>query len=463
MPKSSVIKNVVILGMSGIIAKSFDFVFRAYYSRFLGAEGMGLLSLGFSVHSVMLTFATAGLGVAVSKITSEYMERRMPGAVRSCMHSALFGVGTLSLLVMLITLVLSPQISRRMLGDVRMTVSLCTLVPSVLFMGLSYCLKGCFYAARKVAAPASSEILEQIVKFISIRTLLRLFMPYGVEYGCAAVFGGITIGELSSCAYLTILYIREERSAYGIAGGYTEEDLQKRSVRELVCKLLGVSVPSMITSLCCSALRVQEEVLIISALERGAMPHSDAVRALGVIHGMAMPLLVLPLNLMGSVMSLLVPEISRAGVGGRTRLRSTAVKIYKIGAAAGCAVGVTFMLFGDKITGAVYGSRDAAELVVCLAPLCPVMFADSLSCAVLNGLGKQLKMLAFTLADFAVRLSIIYFALPSGGMTAFAIMIAVSNIFTCTLSTGSVLKYIGGAEGKKLTKRIKYGIVDKNI
>ena len=61
--KNPLYANIFILGLSGIIAKLFDFSFRAFYSRALGAEGMGLLSLGFSLHGVMLTIATAGLGI----------------------------------------------------------------------------------------------------------------------------------------------------------------------------------------------------------------------------------------------------------------------------------------------------------------------------------------------------------------------------------------------------------------
>lgn len=453
--KNKIIKNIFILGMSGIAAKSFDFLFRAYYSRMLGTEGMGLLSLGFSLHSVMLTFSTAGLGVAVSKITSEYMEQNNPTAVKICMHSALFGVSLLSLVVTLITFLFSGKIASVILGDGRVSVSLCTLAPSVIFMGISYCLKGCFYASRKIAATASSEILEQIVKFISIKVLLDIFLPYGIEYGCAAVFGGITIGEFSSCAYLSFFYIRDEKRYYGL----TSSSSAGISSTNLVCRLLGVSIPSMITSLCCSFLRMKEEVLIISALRRGNMSHSEAVGALGIIHGMAMPLLVLPLNLTGSVMSFLVPEISRAGVRSRNQLRHKAFKAYKLGGAVGIAVGIVFMLFGEKLTGLVYNNLDAAPLVVYLAPLCPIMFIDSLSCSILNGLGKQTRLLGFTLADFALRLSIIYFALPHGKMAAFAMMVAVSNIFTCALSFGSVMKLICG--GFKLTKHSKCGIVNK--
>ncbi len=455
MTVNPTIKNMILLGMSGVAAKSFDFFFRAYYSRRLGAEGMGLLSLGFSLHSVMLTFATAGLGVAVSKITSEYMERKNPSAVRSCMHSALFGVAVLSLAVTLVTFVFSKQIAVRYLGDARVAVSLCALVPSVLFMGISYCLKGCFYAARKIIPPASSEILEQIVKFVSIKTLLEYFMPYGIEYGCVAVFLGLTIGELSSCLYLSVLYIKQEKRNYGLP----ESDSQEVKGRQLVCALLGVSIPSMVTSLCCSFLRMKEEVLIVSALERGSMSHSAALESLGIIHGMAMPMLVLPLNLIGSVMSLLVPEISRAGVRSRENLQRVARRTYKAGGIIGLTVAAIFVLFGGWLTEAIYGSRDAAALVVCLAPLCPVMFIDSLSCSMLNGLGKQLRILMFTIADFALRLSVIYFALPRGGLAAFAVMVALSNIFTCALSFGSVTSLTGSAI--KLTKCVKCDIVNK--
>ncbi|MBO5955858.1 MAG: hypothetical protein J6Q10_03570, partial [Clostridia bacterium] len=234
--------------------------------------------------------------------------------------------------------------------------------------------------------------------------------------------------------------------------------------KELVCKLLGVSVPSMITSLCCSSLRMQEEVLIVSALERGGMAHSGAISSLGVLKGMAMPLLVMPLNLLGSVLSLLVPEVSRASIRSRDALRRAVLKTYKIGMPIGIAVGTLFLFCGGEITKLVYGSYDAARLVVLLAPLCPVMFADSLSSSVLNGLGKQLRMLFFTLADFCLRFTLIYFTLPKGQSTAFAIMVVASNLFTCLLSTGSVVNRIMpqrslNSSRYKLTKHIKCGIL----
>ena len=81
MFKKRVLGSAILLAISGIIAKSADFVFRAYYATRLGREGMGLLSLVFGIHGVMLTVSTAGLGIAVSKVVSQYIEEKKIGAV----------------------------------------------------------------------------------------------------------------------------------------------------------------------------------------------------------------------------------------------------------------------------------------------------------------------------------------------------------------------------------------------
>lgn len=395
---------------------------------------MGLLSLGFSLHSLMLTISTAGLGVAVSKTASEYMEMNNLSAVKTSVRTALFCVFILSLTVTLIVFLFPSYLAERILGDIRATKSLCALAPSVIFMGISYCLKGFFYAERKTLPPASSEFLEQAVKFISIKFLLKTLLPYGIEYACVGIFLGITIGEFSSCLYLTLFYIREEKKYFNIPSINTPDQ------RAVLCRLLGVSVPSLITSLCVSGFRMEEEVLIVSALRRGGMSHSSALSSLGIVHGMAMPLLVLPLTLSGSVMSLLIPEISRADTRNKGKLRSTAKRVYKYGVYIGLFMCAAFLFFGKELCYFFYKSYDAAYVVLCLCPLLPVMFLDSLSCSILNGLGKQFKILLFTLLDFGLRFSLIYFTLPKGQMPAFVVMVIISNIFTCSLTISAVLK-----------------------
>lgn len=434
--KNQILKNAVILGISGICAKSFDFIFRAYYSGKLGAEGVGLLSLGFGIHGVMLTVATAGLGVAVSKIVSEYMEKNNDGAVRQSMKLAVYGVVCLSLGVILVTLLGAEWIAEHLLGDIRASVSLCALAPSILFMGMSYCLKGYFYAARKSVIPASSEFLEQAVKFAAISGLLKLFLPKGIGYGCMAVFCGISIGEFSSCLYLSLFFLREAKKFRKTA--YPPGILKE---------ILKISVPSMISSLTGSGLRMQEEVVTVSALKSFGMPHGGAVAGLGLLHGMVMPMLVFPLTLAGSVTTLLVPEISRANAGtDKTRLRRLILKGYRLWVTAGIFVMLLFRFFPMKLAMLIYHEPEIAKPIYYLSLLCPLMFADSFSCAVLNGMGKQFSMLLYSVLDSVLRLTGVWLFVPQFGMPALLCIIAASNLLTCTLTVGKVMKISGLAK-----------------
>lgn len=436
-------KNAAVLAFSGICAKTFDFAFRTYYSVKLGAEGVGLLALGFGLHGVMLTVATAGLGVATSKIVSEYLEQREYGAVRQSMKIAVYGVACLSLIIILLTFIGADAIAEYVLGDARISTGLCCLAPSILFMGISYCLKGYFYAARKAWIPAGSEFLEQGVKFAAISTLLAIFLPRGISYGCAAVFAGISIGEFSSCMYLTLFFLRE-----------TVSMKKGERCRGIPLAIIKISFPSMLSSFAGSALRMQEEVWIVSAFKGYGMSHSGAVSSLGIIYGMVMPMLVFPLTLAGSVTTLLVPEIARRNtLTDKSRLIGLVKRVYRAGVMAGIAVLVVFEIFAKPLTGFLYHDVSIAEWVRVLAWLCPVMFADSLSCAMLNGLGKQFSLLFYSISDSLIRLVLIFAFIPKIGMPALAGVIVISNLYTCALSVGGVVRGISGYKQKTVAVR----------
>lgn len=430
--RQNVLRSTLLLTLSGIVAKTIDFVFRAYYSQKLGSEGMGIFSLTFSIHSIMLTFATGGLGVAVSKIVSEQYASRSFDKIKKTMQIALTSVTILSAVVILVTSSFTKEISTFFLKEERCEKSILYISPSIFFMGISYCIKGYFYASRRIFPPASSEFLEQAVKIISIRLLLEKWLPHGIEHGCEAVFLGLSIGELSSCLYLSLFYL------------FAQMRLPKAFGRQKILRqILKIACPSMLTSLLSSFLRMKESVWIVEGLQKSGLGHTAALSEYGIIHGMVMPLIVFPLTLLSSCFTLIVPEISRAaGCRNSLRLKTLTARMYRFAAFFGFLILSVYFTFSENLLELVYRKPIFSPILKTLALLCPIMFMDSLSSSLLSGLGKQGSLLIFSLSDSIVRLTLIYVLTPLLGKDALIIMIAISNIFTFALSSGKVRKSI---------------------
>ncbi len=430
MKNSNILRSTAALTLSGILAKTIDFVFRAYYSQRLGSEGLGIFSLVFSVHAIMLNIATGGLGVAVSKIVSEQYSARLTGDIRRTMRVALFSVLILSAAVIATTLMFSQQISIHFLKEPRCRTSIVYLSPSILFMGISYCIKGYFYASRKVLWPASSEFLEQAVKITVIKFSLDRMLPLGIEHGCEAVFLGISIGELSSCLYLSFMYLCDCRNLIGIS-----------TQRRVIPAIFKVSLPVMTTSIAGSFLRMQEEVLTVSALKQAGLTQTAALRQYGSIYGMVIPLIVFPLTLLSSCFTLLVPEISRANtMKCSIRLKTLVSRIYRFTAFFGFLIAAVLFTFADNLSILVYQNIKISPHLRTICILTPVMFMDTVSCRILNGIGKQGALLFYSLTDSVLRIVLILLLIPRFGINALVAVIFVSNIFTAAKTVRKVIK-----------------------
>jgi len=422
---NNVLKNTLMLTASGIIAKSIDFFFRTFQSKRLGSEGTGLLSLVFTAHSIMLTLASAGISVAVAKTISSCISQRDMSAAKKTMRAALMFTFFSSVLVITAVFFRADYISLNILKDSRTKIPLLYLTPSILFMGLSYSFKGYFYSVRKILIPATSEFVEQFVKITVITALLDLWLPKGIEYGCRAVFLGLTIGEASSFTYLAIFYYKESQK-------FKDSGILHKSRKpSAYISLLKIALPAMICSLSGSYLHMQEELLIVSGLKKYGLSPSAALSAYGTISGMIIPLTVFPLSLLSSFLTLLVPEISRASARtNKIRLMDLSAKVYKFASIGSFLITTVFFSLPSEIIKAVYNLEDVENTLIVFATLLPVILIDSVSHGILNGLGKQMVLLFITVSECLIRIFICLFAVPKIGASAIILTVYTGSIFS---------------------------------
>ena len=71
MKKTVFIKNAAILTASSLILRFVGIIFKVWLAAKIGAEGIGLYQLVFSVYMFAATFATSGICTAVTRLVSE--------------------------------------------------------------------------------------------------------------------------------------------------------------------------------------------------------------------------------------------------------------------------------------------------------------------------------------------------------------------------------------------------------
>lgn len=424
MGRRDVIKGALLLTCCALISRSVEFVFRIHYSNLLGPEGMGIFQLIASAHTIMLTVSYGGLSVAVSQLTSKHLALHRPVQVRRVVRTAMLIAGGIGAVAAIAVVLGSGFIAHTLLKEPRTALGLRYIAPSVIMMGVSACIKGYFYASRKVLRPASSEFLEQFVKITGITLLLRAWLPYGLERACAGLALGITIGEMASCSYLCILYRLDVRKIRARQG-------KNNPVRGTARDILSISLPGAMSSFIGSALRTVESVFIIRGLRLFGLTAGGAVGTYGMVSGMVMPLLIFPLSMLSSVVTTMIPEVSRAKSLNTVQSAGGAIeRMLRFTSLFGVMVTGAFMMFGDELGLALYGSSEAGAVIKILCVICPFACMEIITGGILQGMGEQLRLLGYSVMDSFLRITLIFILIPRLGYPAFLSMIVISNLFT---------------------------------
>ena len=190
------LKNVAILTVTGLGLRAAGMFFRVYIAARIGAEGMGLYQLIFTLYSLCITVATAGVSVAATRLAAEELARPQPGRAKGVLGRVMALALAFGFAAGVVQLVLAWPAARYWLGDIRAAPSLALLAPSLPFMAVGSAARGYFFARRKVGPNVVSQIFEQIIRIALVLLILPGAVQKGVQYACAAVLVGSMVSEV---------------------------------------------------------------------------------------------------------------------------------------------------------------------------------------------------------------------------------------------------------------------------
>ena len=442
------LKGTLILTVSSIVVKVIGSLNWIILSRVLGGEGIGLYQMGFPIYLMAITLSSAGIPVAISIITAEKLAQKdFLGAKR---------VFNVSLRLLFVTgLVFASAlffgahwlIDNHWIRDSRAYYSIIALAPAVFFVTFLASFRGYLQGWQIMTPTAASEIVEQLMRVVTMIVFANMFMPHGLAYAAGGASMGAGVGAF--CALLVLMWF------YGRLKQKLKADLQQQnplatreSARAIISRLLRLALPVSMSSLMLPVVANLDLLIVPQRLEAAGFHISQATEFFGYLTGMAVPLINLATIFTAAMTISLVPAISESralndvfGIRAKTR---TAFRVALI-ITCPCFVGMYFL--AEKIAALIYNAPGAADAIQTMSVGILLLGLHQISTGILQGLGRTSIPVINMILAAAVKvfLSWTLTAIPTLGIKGAAMATVVDFGLAAVLNMSFIYKYTGFA------------------
>jgi len=428
--KSSFIYGAMILAAVNFIVRFIGFTYKIILSRQIGAEGIGLFQIASPVLMFFITFTTAGIPIAVSKLVAAQKALRDDLGCKKVLRSALFLAFSLSSVFIVIIVLFRQFICTNILKNDDIYYLIIMLSPAIMIISIASVIRGYFYGLKKVSPPGIAQILEQLSRIIFVLATVRYFQPIGPRLGAIIAVVGISVGEIFGLLWLVFHYWKYSKSQIYLP-------MKSQSYMSLLSKIFYIAAPITISRLIGMIMQLANAVLIPQKLAEAGYTSQEAVAIFGKVMGMSMPILFLPFTVTSALVINIIPNLSE----GLEKKRFASMKndislCLRIALLISIPLTVIYVLFSKPIAMALYNDADVGRYISILGFSTVFMSLQSTLSGILNGLGKQVTATINGLIGACFQLGATLFLVgnPSYGINGFFIGFIASSFITSTLN-----------------------------
>lgn len=361
--------------MFTIITRVLGFVFRIYLSRVLGTEELGIYQVSLSVFMVLLTVVASGLPLVISKLSAKYFAKK-EGEKEGKLISASLIISAITSLFLIVIVLVFKKLFSFLFTDSRCYLILVAMLPAVLFSGIYNVFRGAMWGRANYFCYCITELFEQIVRI----TICVCLLSFGI--GSLSPSIGAALSLSIACLISMILSV----VLYFINGGKLKKP--GKVYREVLKSSTPITAVRFLSSL------IQPIIALIlpARLIAAGYTSSQALSIYGVAIGMTMPLLFVPITIVGSLSTALIPDLSAAVESDdsshvKNRITSSLIvtmfiAFLMIPLFIGAGENIGMFFFGNVTCGALLSSAAWVALPLALM---------NITSSILNALGMEVK------------------------------------------------------------------------
>ena len=276
------------------VEKGLSFIYRIILSRAIGAEGMGIYQIALSVFAVLLTAASSGVPITVSRLITKQNALGNTAGKSAVVTAGI--VSTLMFTVPVCAIIFAGQrIFGLMFSDGRCLDVFLIILPGLIITSVYSVMRGAFWGDRQFMPYSLIELAEDALMVALGSTLV--ISASGAADGARRAAIAVFVSYVFSFAVSLIWYFRK--------GGRIVSPAKQ--LKPLIASSLPITAMRTSTSLINSLVAVMMPFLLVKMCN---LSDGEAVSLYGVTAGMAVPILFIPSSLIGRIALVLAPELS---------------------------------------------------------------------------------------------------------------------------------------------------------
>lgn len=399
---------------------------------------MGLFNLVMPIYNLFICMMSAGISSSISKVAAVYQEKNENNnLIKTIKTVAVFNIFW-ALAVGLLVFFFAPAIGEFGIKDARTINAIRVTCPAMVFIALSNILKGYFYGTSNIKYPAIIDIFEKALRVLTVAILIFLFTANDLTSLVTLSYVALCLGELQS---LLLLYFYYRRCVSKMPKTY--EKPERRS--QLLFNVLIICFPLMMNGFLSNIFNTLSTLVIPRCLITAGYTHSESLAMIGKFTGMAMTLVGIPLIVVSSINTLLIPDLSQTLSKGKYYEASLRIKkVMKIAFILGLATTVICLLIPDYLGEMFYDRTDLGNYIKYGALSAPVFFTFTTMFGILNGIDKQKIILRNSMIIAVLELIglFIFTSIPSINIYGYAITLFLTSLVGYFINIREVKKVI---------------------
>jgi len=278
--KNTMFGGVAILAAGIAIVKVIGALFKIPLFNILGEKGTADFNNAYSIYALLLTIATAGLPVALSKTVAECNALGKQNQKQKVFRVALSLFLAMGLASFVVMWFFADGLAMTM-GNSYAALGIKALAPAVVCVGFLAAFRGYAQGHMNMTPTSISQIIEALCKLVLglglALLVLRMDLPGVVgeakkSYAAAGAITGVTIGTILAVVYMTWEYLRGRRHTLGPGGDKAE------SAGRILGKLLLIALPITLSTSIVPLINAIDTALVQRRLQELLFENTDRLQ-----------------------------------------------------------------------------------------------------------------------------------------------------------------------------------------